>query len=94
MSENKGTLEGWKVTFAGTGINLALGVLYTWSLFKGAIETELGWEFIQIYGLTETTPLLTMNRSRDEFDHLLPAERAAKVWDSFSISAKVCLNIR
>ncbi len=26
------------------------------------IETELGWEFIQIYGLTETTPLLTMNR--------------------------------
>ena len=28
------------------------------------IETELGWEFIQIYGLTETTPLLTMNRKR------------------------------
>ena len=26
------------------------------------VETELGWEFIQIYGLTETTPLLTMNR--------------------------------
>ena len=23
------------------------------------VETELGWEFIQIYGLTETTPLLT-----------------------------------
>jgi fatty-acyl-CoA synthase len=43
------------------------------------IETELGWEFIQIYGLTETTPLLTMNRSRAEFDHLTPAERAAKL---------------
>ena len=28
------------------------------------VETELGWEFIQIYGLTETAPLLTMNRSR------------------------------
>ena len=28
------------------------------------IEQELGWEFIQIYGLTETTPLLTMNRGR------------------------------
>ena len=28
------------------------------------VETELGWEFIQIYGLTETSPLLTMNRSR------------------------------
>ncbi|CAN5577280.1 AMP-binding protein [soil metagenome] len=39
-------------------------------------ESELGWEFIQIYGLTETTPLLTMNRSRAEFDHLSPADRA------------------
>ena len=27
------------------------------------VETELGWEFIQIYGLTETAPLLTMNRA-------------------------------
>ncbi len=43
------------------------------------IETELGWEFIQIYGLTETTPLLTMNRRRAEFDSLSPAERAAKL---------------
>ena len=43
------------------------------------IETELGWEFIQIYGLTETTPLLTMNRSRAEYDSLSPADRAAKL---------------
>jgi fatty-acyl-CoA synthase len=43
------------------------------------IETELGWEFIQIYGLTETTPLLTMNRRRSEFDALSPADRAAKL---------------
>ena len=43
------------------------------------IETELGWEFIQIYGLTETTPLLTMNRTRAEFDSLTPAERAVKL---------------
>src|SRR6185436_3945157 len=43
------------------------------------IETELGWEFIQIYGLTETTPLLTMNRRRAEFDPLSPADRAAKL---------------
>jgi acyl-CoA synthetase (AMP-forming)/AMP-acid ligase II len=42
------------------------------------VETELGWEFIQIYGLTETAPLLTMNRSRSEWDHLSPAQRAAK----------------
>ena len=37
---------------------------------------ELGWEFIQIYGLTETSPLLTMNRSRQEWDDLDLPERA------------------
>ena len=42
------------------------------------VETELGWEFIQIYGLTETSPLLTMNRRRAEWDDLSPAERAAQ----------------
>jgi OFA family oxalate/formate antiporter-like MFS transporter len=35
--------HGWVVTFAGTGINLALGVLYTWSMFKSAIEKDFGW---------------------------------------------------
>ena len=43
------------------------------------IETELGWEFIQIYGLTETTPLLTMNRTRPEHDGLSAAERAVQL---------------
>ncbi|MEN9793104.1 MAG: hypothetical protein RL330_1182 [Actinomycetota bacterium] len=43
------------------------------------IETELGWEFIQIYGLTETSPLLTMNRSRAEWDDLSPADRASRL---------------
>jgi fatty-acyl-CoA synthase len=43
------------------------------------METELGWEFIQIYGLTETAPLLTMNRRRAEWDDLAPAERAAEL---------------
>ncbi len=42
-------------------------------------ETELGWEFVQIYGLTETTPVLTMNRTRAEFDDLTPAERAVRL---------------
>ena len=41
------------------------------------VESELGWEFIQIYGLTETSPLLTMNRSRKEYDGL-EAEDCAK----------------
>jgi acyl-CoA synthetase (AMP-forming)/AMP-acid ligase II len=41
--------------------------------------TELGWEFVQIYGLTETTPVLTMNRSRAEYDGLSPTDKAAKL---------------
>jgi acyl-CoA synthetase (AMP-forming)/AMP-acid ligase II len=43
------------------------------------METELGWEFIQIYGLTETSPLLTINRTRAEWDALSPSERAQKL---------------
>ena len=34
------------------------------------VESELGWEFIQIYGLTETAPLLTINRAPAEWDGL------------------------
>jgi acyl-CoA synthetase (AMP-forming)/AMP-acid ligase II len=30
------------------------------------VEQELGWEVIQIYGLTETSPLLVSNRARTE----------------------------
>jgi OFA family oxalate/formate antiporter-like MFS transporter len=33
--------KGWGVTFSGTGINLALGILYTWSIFKGAIKESV-----------------------------------------------------
>jgi nitrate/nitrite transporter NarK len=40
--------RGWSVTFAGLGINLALGVLYTWSLFKAAIEKDFGWKGDQL----------------------------------------------
>ncbi len=33
--------RGWTVALAGTGINLALGILYTWSIFKGAIADSI-----------------------------------------------------
>jgi OFA family oxalate/formate antiporter-like MFS transporter len=33
--------KGWRVTFSGTGINLALGILYTWSVFKVAIKQSI-----------------------------------------------------
>ena len=39
---------GWRVTFSGLGINLALGILYTWSLFKATIEKEFGWQGSQL----------------------------------------------
>lgn len=40
--------HGWLVAFSGLGINLALGVLYTWSMFKAAIEKEFGWQGSQL----------------------------------------------
>ncbi|KAB2644901.1 MAG: OFA family MFS transporter [Verrucomicrobiota bacterium] len=40
--------RGWIVTFAGLGINLALGVLYAWSMFKDAITREFGWSGSQL----------------------------------------------
>ena len=43
------------------------------------VGAELGWEFIQIYGLTETSPLLTINRSRSEWDDLDAEQRAANL---------------
>ncbi|KAB1981224.1 AMP-binding protein [Streptomyces triticiradicis] len=43
------------------------------------VESLLGWEFIQIYGLTETSPLLTVNRTRSEWDGLDAQERAEKL---------------
>ena len=44
-----------------------------------AVERDLGWEFAQIYGLTETAPLLTINRDRAEYDDLAPDERARRL---------------
>lgn len=33
--------KGWMVTCAGTGINLALGILYTWSIFRSEIQRSI-----------------------------------------------------
>jgi len=38
-----GSKKGWIVTLAGTGINLALGVLYSWSVISKEIPKEWGW---------------------------------------------------
>ena len=43
MKQTTSNRKGWQVTFAGMGINLALGVLYTWSIIKAAIPMDWGW---------------------------------------------------
>ena len=43
------------------------------------IEAELGWEFIQIYGLTETSPLLPINRAPQEWEGFDRSERARRL---------------
>ncbi|TXJ07300.1 MAG: AMP-dependent synthetase [Aeromicrobium sp.] len=40
------------------------------------VREELGWEFIQIYGLTETAPVITINRMRTEWEEFDPEEQA------------------
>ena len=40
------------------------------------VTEELGWEFLQIYGLTETAPLLTFNRAQP--GHAAGEEKAQK----------------
>lgn len=48
VAEQPAGNHGWTVTLAGTGINLALGILYAWSLTKGGIEKEFGWRGSQL----------------------------------------------
>ena len=45
ITASQETIEnhGWRVTFAGMGINLALGILYTWSVISKHIPAEWGW---------------------------------------------------
>ncbi len=35
--------SGWIVTLAGTGINLALGILYTWSVISKGVPEDWNW---------------------------------------------------
>lgn len=57
------------------------------------VEAELGWEFIQIYGLTETAPLLTMSRGRAEWDDLDADERARKLMRAGAPAIGVAMSV-
>ena len=72
--------HGWRVAFSGLGINLALGILYTWSMFKGAIEKSFGWQGSQLndptYALCCLVFAFTMivaGRCQDKFGPRLTA---------------------
>ena len=43
------------------------------------VMEELGWQFNQIYGLTETSPIVTVNRMRAEWDDLSVHEQAKRL---------------
>jgi MFS family permease len=71
--------HGWTATFAGLGINLALGILYTWSMFKGAIEKEFGWQGAQLNDpyalccLVFAAAMILAGRCQDKFGPRLTA---------------------
>lgn len=41
MSEKNYSVKAWTVTYAGLAINLALGILYAWSVLKGFISQSI-----------------------------------------------------
>ena len=80
-SQQPATHRGWLVTFSGTGINLALGILYAWSLTKEAISKDkvFGWQGTQLndpYALCCLVFAFTMilaGRCQDKFGPRLTA---------------------
>jgi fatty-acyl-CoA synthase len=72
------TREGRAIPGAGT-VRIVVAGAPPPSKAIERIETELGWEFIQIYGLTETSPLLTINRAPAEWGELPAPERAQRL---------------
>jgi fatty-acyl-CoA synthase len=71
---------GWDGEIPGRGrVRIVVAGAPPPSRTVARVESELGWEFNQIYGLTETAPLLTINRPREEFDALEPEERAKRL---------------
>jgi hypothetical protein len=62
--------KGWRVTFSGTAINLALGILYTWSIFKDYFKDQLNkWKYNVGGGIDDprNDQLSTGMRSRNTF---------------------------
>jgi acyl-CoA synthetase (AMP-forming)/AMP-acid ligase II len=57
------------------------------------VMEELGWEFNQIYGLTETSPIVTVNRMRAEWDDLSRHEKAKRLGRAGAPALGVRVNV-
>lgn len=69
--------EDWSGTVPGRGrVRLICGGAPPPTITIERIRGDLGWEFIQMYGLTESSTLLTMNRMRWEWEGLDAATQA------------------
>jgi acyl-CoA synthetase (AMP-forming)/AMP-acid ligase II len=70
----------WDAAVPGSGVTriLVAGAPPPTRTIQRVLD-ELGWEFCQLYGLTETSPIVTMNRMRAEWDDLPSAERAKRL---------------
>lgn len=44
--------------------------------FVTRVEKEMGWEFIQVYGMTEATPISLISTIRSQLSHLSSSEQA------------------
>ncbi len=44
--------------------------------FVTRVENEMGWEFIQVYGMTESSPFSLISKIRSQFTHLPQSERS------------------
>ena len=44
--------------------------------FVTRVENEMGWEFIQVYGMTESSPFSLISTIRSQFTHLPQSERS------------------
>ena len=78
--------RGWSVTMAGLGINLALGILYTWSIFKQSIKESVlakdglfNWDIASLNDpfavccLMFTVAMIFAGRLQDKFSPRLTA---------------------
>ncbi|SFP94507.1 AMP-binding protein [Salibacterium halotolerans] len=43
--------------------------------FVHQVETELDWEFVQVYGMTETSPLVAVSKVRPQHQHLTGGQK-------------------